>query len=93
MDVDPNVPLSWAEIYEPLQQEIRTATANPGYVYDHYHHAADVVSLITVHGDLDAAILRAQQLKEHFAETDLLGEQKGLAENFTSPSRPLTFRT
>lgn len=71
-DIDPNIPLSRAEIYELLQQEIRSATENPGYVYDHYHNAAAVVPIVTAHGDLNAAILRAQQLKEHFADTDPL---------------------
>ena len=45
--------------------------------YDHYHHASDVVPLVTVYGDLNAAILRAQTLME-FNRTNSYYRNKNL---------------
>lgn len=71
-DVDWAISISRQEIYNMLQQEIRTAKADQAYVYDHYHKAADVVQLVIEYGDVNEAILRAQKLKEHFKDTDPL---------------------
>jgi len=69
-DIDPTVPLSRQQVYETLQQEIRTAKGDPGYLYGHYRKAAEVVPLVIQLGGLDAAILRAQALKEYFKDRD-----------------------
>lgn len=71
-DVNPAISIPRQEIYDMLQQEIRNANADPAYVYNHYHKAATVVPLVIEYGDVNAAILRAQNLKEHFKEADPL---------------------
>lgn len=69
-EINAAVPLSRAEIYRRLGEEIRKRPGFNEYVYDHYFDAGTIVPVIAAIGDQEMAITRAEKLSYIFADTE-----------------------
>lgn len=68
-DVDPATPLTRAEVYQQLGEEINKHDPYQAYVYDHATDGGAVIPVITAIGDQEQALIRAFALLKHHGNT------------------------